>query len=213
MLSTFISVKTRLPDLCTEVWNYALELRRGGDPGRAEAVKSKVSSLFRLLDKQAKLAQVDQADLQQAKYALCAQIDEIVMSSAWPCRGGWAPLCVDYYGDGAAGENFYQRLETYRHSSETRRRDLLEVFYICLALGFLGRFSDTRGLEQRKALMDGISRELCGEAARPLSVQVTSPDPLPKPRSPRPFWLVPALCLLAVGALYAALSWALGTAA
>lgn len=213
MLSTFISVKTRLPDLCTEVWNYALELRRGGDPGRAEAVKSKVSSLFRLLDKQAKLAQVEQGDLQQAKYALCAQIDEIVMSSGWPWRDNFAPLCVEYYGDAAAGENFFQRLETFRHSTETRRRDLLEVFYICLALGFQGRYSDTRGLEQRKALLDGISRELCGESARPLSVQVTSPDPLPGPRTPRPLWIVPALCLLAVGALYAALSWALGTTA
>jgi type VI secretion system protein ImpK len=206
MLSTFISVKTRLPDLCTDTWNYAFELRRGRDPGKADVIKTRLSGLFRLLDKQAKMAGVEQADVQQAKFALCAYIDEIVLGSGWALTSAWTPLCQDYYGEAAAGDNFYTRLEGLRHSKETRKRDLLEVYYLCLALGFTGKLSDARGLESRKVLLDGICRELRGEGKPALSVQIRSPDDLPGLRRNRPGWLVPAACLALLVALYVALS-------
>ena len=95
MLSTFISVKTRMPDLCADVWNYAFTLRAATE--KPEAVKGKIANLFRLLDKQARMAGAEQADVQQAKFALCAYLDEIAM--AGPLAGGWASLCQEYFGE------------------------------------------------------------------------------------------------------------------
>jgi type VI secretion system protein ImpK len=123
--------------------------------------------------------------------------------------GGWASLCQEYFGEPNAGENFYSRLESLRHSNETRKRDLLEVYYLCLALGFQGRLGDTEGVEKRKVLMDGICRELRGEGAKRLSVQVASPDRLPGPQRSRPSWLLPFACVVLVGALYGGLAFAL----
>lgn len=205
MLSTFISVKTRMPDLCADVWNYAFTLRAATE--KPEAVKGKIANLFRLLDKQARMAGAEQADVQQAKFALCAYLDEIAM--AGPLAGGWASLCQEYFGESNAGENFYSRLESLRHSNETRKRDLLEVYYLCLALGFQGRLGDTEGVEKRKVLMDGICRELRGEGAKRLSVQVASPDRLPGPQRSWPSWLLPFACVVLVGALYGGLAFAL----
>ena len=205
MLSTFISVKTRMPDLCADVWNYAFTLR--GAAEKPETVKARIAHLFRLLDKQARMAGAEQADVQQAKFALCAYLDEIAM--AGPLANAWTPLCQEYFGEPNAGENFYTRLESLRHSSETRKRDLLEVFYLCLALGFQGHLGDSAGVEKRKVLMDGICRELRGEGAKKLSVQVESPDKLPGPRSGWPGWLIPLCCMLALGALYGGLAFAL----
>lgn len=205
MLSTFISVKTRLPDLCADVWNYAFTLRVVAE--KPEAVKGKIANLFRLLDKQARMAGAEQADVQQAKFALCAYLDEIAMNG--PLANGWTPLCQEYFGEPNAGESFYSRLESLRHSSETRKRDLLEVFYLCMALGFAGRYGDTEGREKRKVLLDGICRELRGEGAKKLSVQITSPDKLPGPERAWPGWLIPIGCLLAIAAVYGGLALAL----
>jgi type VI secretion system protein ImpK len=209
MLSTFISVKTRMPDLCADVWNYAFSLR--GTTPRPEDVKSRIASLFRALDKQARLAGAEQADVQLAKFALCAWLDELVMATAM--AHAWTPLCQEYFGDANAGETFYTRLESLRHSDETRKRDLLEVYYLCLALGFAGMLGSEGGAERRKVLLEGLCRELRGERARPLSVQISSPDALPGPRRDWPAWAVPLLCMLLLGVLYAALAFALAEAA
>jgi type VI secretion system protein ImpK len=205
MLSTFISVKTRMPDLCADVWNYAFTLRSVTE--KPDAVKGKIANLFRLLDKQARMAGAEQADVQQAKFALCAYLDEIAMNG--PLANGWTPLCQEYFGEPNAGENFYSRLESLRHSSETRKRDLLEVFYLCLTLGFAGRLGDTAGREKRKVLIDGLCRELRGESAKKLSAQITSPDKLPGPQRLWPSWLIPLACMLSVGAVYGALAFVL----
>lgn len=209
MLSTFISVKTRMPDLCADAWNYAFTLR--GQQPKPEDVKSKVASLFRALDKQARLAGAEQADVQLAKFALCAYFDELVMAT--PAADAWTPLCQEYFGEANAGETFFTRLESLRHSDEMRKRDLLEVYYLCLALGFQGMLSGAEAVERRKVLLESLCRELRGEGQRRLSVQVASPDALPKPRRDWPAWLVPLCCMLLLGALYATLAAALARAA
>lgn len=205
MLSTFISVKTRMPDLCADVWNYAFALR--GQSDKPENVKSRIASLFRALDKQARLAGAEQADVQQAKFALCAYLDELVM--AGPMANAWTPLCQEYFGEANAGQGFYTRLESLRHSDETRKRDLLEVYYLCMALGFAGQHGGAEGAPRRQALLASICRELRGEGEKPLSVQITSPDRLPGPRREWPAWLFPLCCMLALGALYVGLAMAL----
>lgn len=202
MLSTFISVKTRLPDLCADLWNYGFALSRESDG--PEAAKSKVAGLFRLLDKQARMAGAEQSDVQQAKFALCAWLDERIM--AMPMAAGWKPLCQEYFGDANAGETFYTRLESLRHSGDTRKRDLLEVYYLCLALGFQGMLGGTEGAERHKVVLDGVCRELRSEGARPLSIQIASPDALPARRRQWPAWLLPLCCATFLAGLYATLA-------
>src|SRR5436853_7881168 len=62
------------------------------------------------------------------------------------------PLQQQRYGHDIAGEIFFQNLQKILTRSETHElADLLEVYYLCLLLGFAGRYSmggrgDLRGI-------------------------------------------------------------------
>jgi hypothetical protein len=102
-----------LPDLCAEVFAFALSLRSAKDPGDAESLRRSVAQLFDRLSQRAREANIDSAHLDQARYVLCALIDEIVLSSKWEMKSQWMnqPLQMAYFQDFTAGEQFYRRLD------------------------------------------------------------------------------------------------------
>ncbi|MEX0731300.1 MAG: type IVB secretion system protein IcmH/DotU [Aquisalimonadaceae bacterium] len=76
-----------------------------------------------------------------ARYALCTFLDEVVMNTPWGAGSIWAgrPLLLTFHRDGAGGEKFFQMVERVLTDRDPRR-DLIECFYVCLALGFQGRY-------------------------------------------------------------------------
>lgn len=77
-------------------------------------------------------------DYDAARFAVCAWIDEAVMNSSWPHRAQWMrePLQLAFYNTTNAGELFFERLGVLdMHQNEVR-----EVYYLCLSMGFAGRF-------------------------------------------------------------------------
>jgi len=87
-------------------------------------------------------------DVQVAAYVVVAFIDESVLSLSSPVFAGWEgkPLQVEIFGQLLAGEWFYgfvDRLLGRPDSPETA--DILEVFYLCIALGYLGRYASAKG--------------------------------------------------------------------
>jgi len=104
--------------------------------------------------------QITTSQMQEAKFALTATCDELVMSSGASFRMDWMsrPLQLEFYGSNRAGEEFFERMEKLRMGSENKVKTL-EVYYICLQLGFEGAYK-IRGLEQLKALMVDIRAQL-----------------------------------------------------
>lgn len=93
----------------------------------------------------------DPGDYDQACFAVCAWIDEAVMGSQWNERTAWQrePLQLKFYQTLNAGEIFFDRL----NSLAAHQNDVREVYYLCLAMGFMGRFckdEDRFLLEQLK---------------------------------------------------------------
>jgi len=80
-------------------------------------------------------------DIDNAKYAFCAAVDEIILRSPYGIRDAWErrPLQLVLFGDQLAGENFYNRLEALRARGSAHLQ-ALEVFHMCLLLGFQGRY-------------------------------------------------------------------------
>jgi type VI secretion system protein ImpK len=79
---------------------------------------------------------VEDADL--ARFAVCAWIDEAILSSGWNEKGKWQkePLQLKYYQTLAAGEIFFEKL----NALGPQNNDAREVYYLCLAMGFMGRY-------------------------------------------------------------------------
>ena len=92
------------------------------------------------------------------RYALCTVLDEAVAHMPWGASPEWVQrsLLVTLHREGFGGEKFFQLLE--KAMEDTRRNiDLLELLYVCIALGFEGRYGVIEdGREQLVALRDRL---------------------------------------------------------
>jgi len=201
-----------LADLCADLLAFALEMRRSGDPGDADILRAKIDEQFRDMDVRARQADIPQQDVQLARYAIAAFIDETILTSSWPLKDAWAdkPLQLAYFNDFSAGEEFYNKVDAARGAKNV---SVMEVYYLCLALGFRGKYVDLQGMEKKKILMDTMLREI--KAALPpethgLSPAWQPPDALPTLARNFPAWLVAAACGLFLVGLFVLLSFLLG---
>ena len=74
----------------------------------------------------------------QARFAIFAWIDEVILSSPWNEKEKWQgqQLQRTYFQTADAGEVFFERLNMIGpHQNHVR-----EVYYLCLAMGFTGRY-------------------------------------------------------------------------
>jgi type VI secretion system protein ImpK len=81
---------------------------------------------------------ISREDYEQARFMVCAWIDETILASAWDHRGQWQKEQLQrlYYGTVDAGEEVFERLNALGFL----QNDVREVYYLCLSLGFKGRF-------------------------------------------------------------------------
>src|ERR1051325_4966896 len=93
-----------LADLCGDLLAFALQLKRSSDPGDAEVLRQKIDEQFRALETKARQADVPQEDVQQAKYAIAAFIDEMILTSSWGLKDSWAdkPVHLGYFNEFSA---------------------------------------------------------------------------------------------------------------
>jgi type VI secretion system protein ImpK len=79
-----------------------------------------------------------QEDYDLARFAVVAWVDETILNSPWNEKDKWQreQLQRIYYQTTDAGEIFFDRL----NSLGPHQRDVREVYYLCLALGFKGRY-------------------------------------------------------------------------
>lgn len=77
-------------------------------------------------------------DYDQARFAVFSWIDEMILRSGWRENEKWKlqKLQRRYYDTDNAGELFFERL----NNIGPHQQNVREVYYICLALGFIGQF-------------------------------------------------------------------------
>ena len=87
---------------------------------------------------------------QAARYALCTLLDETVLNMPWGCNSIWSTqsLLVFFHKEAWGGEKFFLILKNCMQQPKTHLV-LLELLYICLCLGFEGRYRiEDRGLSK-----------------------------------------------------------------
>ncbi|WP_322885852.1 type IVB secretion system protein IcmH/DotU (plasmid) [Sinorhizobium medicae] len=74
-------------------------------------------------------------------YALCATIDDIVLSTAWGSQSIWATRSMvgTVFGETWGGDRFFELLQHMKKDPATNI-ELLELLYYCMRMGFEGRF-------------------------------------------------------------------------
>jgi len=136
-----------------------------------------------------------------ARYFLCALIDEIILTTTWGENSLWHEqnLLKTFQRETWSGERFFLILERSLEDPKPHI-DLLELGYLCLSLGYEGRYRHrTRGHYELGQLIDKIYyliRDERGEFSKRLLIAPTSkPNSKKSYRKSLPIWLIPSIVI------------------
>jgi type VI secretion system protein ImpK len=110
----------------------------------AGSFRGQMKQALRLAEQEAGSRGYAQEDVKQVIFAVVAFLDESALSSRNPVFADWArlPLQAEMFGHQLGGEVFFQELQRVLNRSDSHEvTDLLEVYYLCLLLGFKGRYA------------------------------------------------------------------------
>jgi type VI secretion system protein ImpK len=110
----------------------------------AASFRNHIKQLLSEADARARKAGYGSDTVKLAIYAYIVFLDESVLNSAQPMFAEWPrkPLQEEVFGGHMGGEIFFQYLhELLGRQDSEELADLLEVYLLCLLLGFEGRYS------------------------------------------------------------------------
>jgi type IV/VI secretion system ImpK/VasF family protein len=115
-------------------------------------------------------ASVSPVEREEARFALVAFADEMILRSEWSRRGEWQaePLQLQLFRTNRGGDEFFERLARLR----AEQTDAREIFFLCLVFGFEGQYADRTA--ERRALL-GQQFEMLRVAGRAADVATVSP--------------------------------------
>jgi type VI secretion system protein ImpK len=158
----------------------------------------------------------DGADVQETHFAVVAFLDSVILNSSETIRPEWErqTLQADLFGQNDAGTVFFEKLERFRSRRDSQQlADVLEVYLLCLLLGFEGRYSGglrgelysiTERLRARIEDIRGKSRRITPEAV----VSLEAPPPTKQAVSRGlPYGLIMLGAVIVTVLLFAAAKW------
>jgi type VI secretion system protein ImpK len=206
--------KPTLKDLVQDFISMALIVRKGRQVTSLSAFEASVDSFFKALELDARGANYSVEQVKDTQYALCAFLDESVLRSGdneLRRHFELQPLQFRYFGVHLAGEGFFEKIDALRGDVK-QNLDVLEVYHLCLALGFEGKFSLGQK-DQLRYLANTLGQDIARFRKTPkaLSPDWALPDQVSQMlRHEVPLWLYLALIALVCAGVYLTLDWLLG---
>jgi type VI secretion system protein ImpK len=149
-----------LISLAAPILELVLKLQTGVIAPSNE-VRPVINDLLAQLEQSGRNLRCDPDQLEAVKFALVAFIDETVLSPTndFPLRKEWEqlPLQLEYFKEHLAGVRFFERLDGLLQQPEAQSADLVEVYYLCLLLGFKGKHNFYLLEEQLRAVIANVA--------------------------------------------------------
>jgi type VI secretion system protein ImpK len=140
-------VRTRLAVTLQEALTTVARLRANKQVATdAEAFRVRIKQVLATAEQEARTAGYASDDVRFALFAVIAFLDETVLNSGQPMFAHWSSrtLQEEVFGVHMAGELFFQYLQQLMVRQDSPDlADVLEVYSLCLLLGFKGRYSRT----------------------------------------------------------------------
>ncbi|GEM_PF-385557 len=167
-LFTYIRLLTNAPELTGSAENAGADY---------EQVREDVRKLITRMDDRSDRIDIPESLYDDARFAVFAWADEAVLLSDWSGVREWLklPLQREFYGTANAGEEFFARLDSLLNRSQgpvdrsifadmekggevaangngNGIAEALEVYALCLSLGYTGKYFSDSGEERLKEL-------------------------------------------------------------
>ena len=165
--------------------------------------------------REARAAGSAESTLADASCALCALLDESAASTPW--GGSWAKagLLAERHRDSSGGDKIFELIENLS-GDPAANMALLEFLYICLALGFEGRYRDAQSGREELVALRARLLDLIGRQHAPRDGELSGKwrgviAPAKRPPGALALWATGSGAALLLAALYIALSFSLGS--
>jgi len=193
-----------LLDLLGRLANAGMTAPPQGGELRERAVRA-----LRQFEIDARDAGVSAEQIRAAHYIISASLDDVVLSYAWGQGSVWSvqSMVATFHQEVKSGDRFFDVLAGMQ-KDPGRWRDALEVSYLCLSLGFQGRYRlSPRGASELDQIRTGLY-QLLSQVRQPwereLSPRWRGVDaPHRGPRRGIPSWVAACVAVFALGMGYA----------
>ncbi len=198
-----------LVSICKDIFEIVIRMRQYMDLGEPESLMKLLKHYIAAFENNAREIHLDSEKTQQVKYALVALLDETIMSLPGTCQQFWLsnPLQLGFFGEINAGKKFFEFL---RHlmADPSRYVDVLEVYFMCLTLGFEGEYADNQ--PQKENILRTLAKTLLTIKKQQRKTQHRSAPAVYQPSSGRtiPLWAVALVVfgLIVIGWLSASMA-------
>jgi type VI secretion system protein ImpK len=151
--------------LLQEVFTVIVRIRAGRmSVSGVDTFRAQVKEALRLAGESARRSGYSSEQTSSALLAIVALLDETVLGSANPAFREWqrSPLQAQLFGVDVAGHTVFDQIQTLLAADDSYElADVLEVFELCLLLGYQGRYGGGRTGDLnaiRTRLADRIAR-------------------------------------------------------
>ncbi len=144
--------------------HHAMSLASMVEPADIHSIRSRLISDIGRFQNKAEQCISDQHHIVAACYLLCSFIDETIATTSWGASQRWGgeSLLSHFHHETYGGDGFFRLLERAKRQPQ-QYLDLLELMYVCISLGFAGRYSvDKNGATKlesiRESMMETITK-------------------------------------------------------
>lgn len=123
-----------------------------------EVFRKRTKSTLQEVERVATASGYDSRDIRDTHFAVVAFLDSVILNSKDPIRVEWErkTLQQELFGQTDAGVVFFEKLDQFRSRRDSEQlADILEVYLLCLLLGFEGRYAGASRGE-----MEGITESV-----------------------------------------------------
>ena len=172
------------------------------------SLRESIASDLRAFETQARGRGMTAERILAARYVLCTVLDEAAASTPWGGGGQWGrhSLLAMFHNETGGGEKVFQLMAKLAQEPAVNR-DLLELIYAALSVGFEGRYRvEQGGATQLEAVRERLAKILSKERGdySPALAQSWR-GTLPKKRpllTWLPLWVTAAVCGLVLAGTY-----------
>jgi len=188
--------------------NLLGQIRNTSSHPNPTSLHQQLASEIKQFESRAQTAGVTPETIFTARYVLCTTVDEFVLSTPWGATSVWRnqSLLRLFHQETGGGDKFFLLLNKLINDP-ARNIDLLELIYVCLALGFQGRYAvETDGSNSLEAVRENLYRTIRnyrGESEAALSLNWEGINKsLESHRTRLPMWAAMAIAIAALVAVF-----------
>ncbi|MEX3774636.1 type IVB secretion system protein IcmH/DotU [Pseudomonas sp. MYb118] len=193
-----------------------VQLKHRDTPEDLVALKQRLGNELGLFQERALRDGAEESLVTTARYVLCTVVDEAIVTTTWGSVSDWSQMSLlsTFHNETFGGEKVFLLLERLL-KSPVRHLPMLELIYLCLSLGFEGKYRvQVRGTVELEDLRDGLYRQirqLRADVPRELSPHWEGlSDPRRNLVRIVPAWMVVLFTVVCLLVMFSSFAWVLG---